>query len=79
MSIFEFVLRMALYFAAVFGVGVIALLFVITGGVGGQDVTMVKEGFGRAYVSGLKGVEQGARRLRGDFCEADGQRPANCG
>jgi hypothetical protein len=69
-------------FFAVLGVGVAAFGLSMTGGGVEQDnLAVVKEGVGKAYVSGLKGVEQTARRLRGDYCAGERAEPksANCG
>jgi hypothetical protein len=69
-------------FFAVVGAGLVAFGFAVTGGgVDQDDVALVKQGMGKAYVSGLKGVEQTARRLRGDYCAGEqGQaKDADCG
>jgi hypothetical protein len=68
-------------FCAVIGVGVIAFGVAMTGGLGRDDLALVRDGVGKAYVSGLKGVEQAARRLRGDYCDDErvGPRDAHCG
>ncbi len=69
-------------FFAVLGLGVTAFGLAMTGGgVAPDDLSAVKEGIGKAYVAGLKGVEQTARRLRGAYCagEQGPAKSANCG
>ncbi len=69
-------------FFTIIGLGLVAFGVAMTGcGVEQDNVALVKEGVGKAYVSGLKGLEQTARRLRGDYCAGE-QAPAkdaNCG
>ena len=72
MRVITTIFGMAVGFFAVLGVGIVAFgLAMTSGGVEQNDVAVVKEGVGKAYVSGLKGVELAARRLRGDYCAAE--------
>lgn len=81
MRFVQFLFKMALGFFVVFGVGVAALGLIITGGPSGADVSLVRDGAGKAYVKSLKGVEQTAKRLRGAYCAGEQQpgKGADCG
>lgn len=77
MKALHFLFRMALGFLAVFGAGVLALGFAITGPPTRSELAHLRDGASKAYVAGLTGIEQAARRLRGDHC-ADPE-AAGCG
>ncbi len=69
-------------FVTIVGIGVVGFGVAMTGGgVAPDDLSAVKDGMRKASLSGLKGVEQTAKRLRGDYCagEQSQTKDADCG